>query len=94
MTDPDFITRLNGAGLLTTEILYYRPDHPKLLQSFVWQTLDEAPRYPRLARFLDHWRQEIEAVIHSIRIAYANTVTPVEWRNADLELNITGQRLH
>ena len=59
----EFERRLKGATLLTAEVLYYMPDHPSLLQSFMWQLLDEAPRYPRLAAFLDHWRREIEAVI-------------------------------
>ena len=59
----EFERRLQGATLLTAEVLYYMPDHPRLLQTFMWQLLDEAPRYPRLAAFLDHWRREIEAVI-------------------------------
>lgn len=79
----DFEARLNGAGLLTTEILYYMPDYPKLLQTFAWQTMDTAPEFARLAKFLDHWRREIDAVIHSIRIAHADYVGPSGWRNVD-----------
>ena len=79
----EFEARLNGAGLLTTEILYYMPDHPKILQSFTWQTEDKAPEFARLAQFLDHWRREIEAVIHSIRIAHADWCGPQGWRNVD-----------
>lgn len=78
----DFEARLNGAGLLTTEILYYMPDYPKLLQSFTWQTVDKAPEFARLSEFLDFWRREIEAVIHSIRIAHADYVGPSGWQNA------------
>jgi len=87
--DVEFTSRLSGAGLLTTEVLYYLPDHPSLLQSFLWQTLDEAPKFPRLARFLDHWRRDIEAVIHSIRIAHADWIGPPEWRavNGEFCLN-------
>ena len=48
----DFERRLKGATLLTAEVLYYMPDHPRLLQSFMWQLVDEAPRYPRLVAFL------------------------------------------
>lgn len=80
--DPDFVKRLGGAGLLTTEILYYLPDHRRILQSFVWQTLDTAPLFPRLHRFLEHWRHEIDAVIHSIRIAHADWTGPAELRHA------------
>ena len=78
--DRDFVERLSGKGLLTTEVLYYRPDCQGLLQSFVWQTLDTAPHFPRLARFLSHWRTEIEAVIHSIRIAHGDWTGPAEIR--------------
>jgi uncharacterized protein Usg len=87
--DDDFRRRLQGASLLTADILYYRPDHPLLLQSFTWQTLDTAPAFPRLTTFLDHWRREIEAMIHSIRIAHASLLTPADMRIVDgvLKLN-------
>ena len=84
----DFEARLQGAGLLTTEILYHMPDHPKLLQTFVWQTMDKAPEFARLSQFLDFWRREIEAVIHSIRIAHADYVGPSGWRNVDEILRV------
>lgn len=80
--DGEFAQRLKGATLLTAEVLYYMPDHPSLLQTFMWQTLDEAPRYPRLSRFLDHWRREIEAVIHSVRVAHGQPLDVPQWRHA------------
>lgn len=86
--DEDFAVQLRGARLTTTEVLYHMPDYPGLLQSFMWQTYDVAPEYPRLHQFLDHWRREIEAVIHSVRVAHAGLIHPAEWRGADLyELN-------
>ena len=88
MHHDDFRQQLAGGGLLTAEIIYYRPDFPKLLQSFVWQTVDKAPKFPRLADFLDHWRREIEAVIHSINIAHADLVRPAEVRLVDGELKL------
>jgi uncharacterized protein Usg len=75
--------RLAGQGMLTAEIHYWMPDTPSLLQLFVWQTLDEAPHFPRLHRFLDHWRREIEATLHSIRIAHSALVKPAEVRMVD-----------
>ena len=39
----DFETQLRGGRLTTAEVLYYMPDHPSLLQRFMWQTLDVAP---------------------------------------------------
>lgn len=81
--DRDFMSRLEGGGLLTTEILYYMPDHRNVLQSFVWQTMDVAPRFPRLHAFLDHWRREVEAMIHSIHIAHSDWIGPAQLRTID-----------
>lgn len=86
--DEDFAAQIGGKGVLTTEILYYRPDCRALLQSFVWQTMDIAPRFPRLAQFLDHWRREIDAVIHSIRIAHADYVGPTNFHVVNGELRL------
>jgi uncharacterized protein Usg len=74
--------QLEGWRLTTTEVLYYMPDHPKLIQSFVWQTLDLAPRYPRLRKFLDFWKAEIDAVIHSVRMATGEELAPSRMRMA------------
>ncbi len=80
MADIELQRRLEGWRLTTAEVLYYMPDHPRLLQSFVWQTLDLAPRYPRIAQFLDYWKREIEAVIHSVRIAGSEELAPAKLR--------------
>ena len=78
-----FLKQLEGYGLLTAEISYYMPDHPSLLQLFVLQQYDVAPRFPMLHEFLDHWRREIEATLHSIRIAHNHLIGPAEWRAVD-----------
>jgi uncharacterized protein Usg len=72
----DFEAQLRGKRLTTAEVLYYSPDHPGVLQSFLWQTLDEGPDFPRIQRFLAFWRREIDAVIHSVAITSAPQVTP------------------
>lgn len=79
----EFEQRLKGATLLTAEVLYYMPKHPTLLQTFMWQTLDEAPKFPRLEKFLDFWRREIDAVIHSVRVASGEPLSPAAWRKVD-----------
>lgn len=86
--DQDFAAQMGGKGVLTTEILYFRPDYRSLLQSFVWQCMDEAPKFPRLAQFLDHWRREIDAVIHSIHVAHADWVGPAEFRAVNKEFRL------
>jgi uncharacterized protein Usg len=79
MTDSDFGRRLGGERLTTAEVLYYLPDHPALLQRFLWQTLDFSPDYPRVRRFLDFWRREIDAVIHSVTLSAAGLVAPARF---------------
>ena len=74
--------QLSGKRLTTAEVLYYMPDHPALLQTFLWQTLDEAPDYPRIQRFLDFWRREIDAVIHSVAITSVGEIRPGRARSA------------
>jgi uncharacterized protein Usg len=83
MASPEFLKQLNGYGLTTAEIHYYMPDHPSLLQMLVWQHYDVAPQFPVLKDFLDHWRREIEAALHSVRIAHQRLIGPTEWRAVD-----------
>ena len=66
--------QLRGKRLTTAEVLYYMPDHPSLLQRFMWQTLDIAPDYPRVHQFLEFWRREIDAVIHSVNVTAVGEV--------------------
>ncbi|MEM5582304.1 Usg family protein [Roseibium sp. AS2] len=85
-TSSDFEKRLLGYGLLTAEIVYRLPDHPRFLQSFLLQTEDMAPGFPELTRFLDFWEKEIEGRIHSVRVAHQNLIEPVDFRYADGEI--------
>ena len=83
MTSRDFLKQIEGYGLTTAEISYYMPDHPALIQLFIWQEYDVWPRFPVLHGFLDHWRREIEAAVHSVRIAHKHLIGPAEWRAVD-----------
>lgn len=85
----DFELRLKGYSLLTAEIIYWMPDHHELLQSFVWQTMDLAPDFPRLHQFLDYWREHIEATLHSVQITHASLVGPADlnWVNREYRLH-------
>ena len=78
MHTSEFEEQLNGKRLTTVDVLYYFPDQPSLIQSFVWQTLDVAPHFPRMQKFLEYWRREIDAVIHSVTISSAGGVTPAK----------------
>lgn len=82
----DLERQMQNYRLTTAEILYHMPDHPDLLQSFIWQTLDIAPRYPVLRRFLDYWETNIEGKLHSVRIGQRGIVSAAEFRTANVEL--------
>jgi uncharacterized protein Usg len=72
--------QLAGYRLTTAEILYHMPDHPHLLQTFVWQFMDMAPRYPKLADFLAFWEHNIDGPIHSVNVAGKRVIDAGEIR--------------
>ena len=80
--------QLNGYRLTTAEILYHLPDHPHLLQSFLWQQLDLAPRYPELRRFLDFWARNLDGKLHSVKVAQAKLIAPPRWQHAAVSLSL------
>jgi uncharacterized protein Usg len=77
------ILRIRDWHVTTAELLYHLPDHPHVLQSYVWQKVDHAPEFPELARFLDFWRREIDGPLHSVRVATAALTRPAELRYAN-----------
>jgi len=80
--------QLNDYRLTTAEILYHMPDHPDLLQTYVWQELDLAPRFPILRKFLNFWTSELEGRLHSVRVASAGLISPGEMRHTGLLLTL------
>jgi len=72
--------QLNNFRLTTAHILYHMPDHPGLLQSFVWQNLDMAPKFPALTKFLDFWEHNLDGKVHRVRVANAQLIKPAEFR--------------
>jgi uncharacterized protein Usg len=73
--------QLKGYGLTTAEILYRMPDHPVMLQTYVWQEYDIAPKFPVLLGFLNFWKREIEGALHSVRYTHKRLISPSEWRS-------------
>lgn len=80
--------QLQDYRLTTAEILYRLPDHPDILQTYLWQELDIAPRYPVLRKFLDFWQRELEGPVHSVRIASVGLVQPARWRHANASFSV------
>jgi uncharacterized protein Usg len=83
MADPNFVAQLTGSSLTTAEILYRMPDHPGVLQTFLWQDYDIAPRFPRLSAFLLYWRDHLDGPLYRVTVAHKKLVSPAELRLVD-----------
>jgi len=77
--DRSFVAQLANYRLTTAEILYWMPDHRHVLQSFVWQNLDLAPKFPALEKFLDFWDRNLDGKLHRVRVANAQLIKPAEF---------------
>ena len=88
MADRDFLRQLAGYSLTTAEIIYRLPDHPALLQSYIWQEYDLAPRFPKLKSFLDFWAAKLEGKLYKVTVAHARLIRPAELRLADAEIRL------
>jgi uncharacterized protein Usg len=77
---PDFLKQLAGYGLATARILYHLPDHPRFLQTFVWQDYDIAPEFPVLTKFLAFWQQKLDGPLHSVMVGHTKLIRPAEIR--------------
>lgn len=75
--------QLRGYRLTTAEVVYHLPDHPSLLQTFVWQTMDIAPNFPLVRKFLDYWDRNLEGRLHSVNVMSTSLIKPAEFRIAD-----------
>lgn len=75
-----WLQKLLTHRLTTAEILYHMPDHPALLQTYVWQDYDLAPRFPVLKTFLDFWESKLDGKLHSVRVVSARVVSSSEVR--------------
>ena len=87
MSDPK--QQLRDYRLTTAEIIYHLPDHPDLLQSFIWQKLDLAPDFPELRRFLEFWSRNLDGKLHSVRVGQAQYSGRPRFRHV-----IAGSRLN
>jgi uncharacterized protein Usg len=84
----DLKRQLEGYRLTTAEILYQLPDHPSLLQHYIWQEYDMAPRFPILSGFLKFWQENLEGRLHSVTVASSQLIRPREFRLASTALNM------
>jgi uncharacterized protein Usg len=89
MVDRAFLEQLQGFSLTTAEILYRLPDHPSLLQTYIWQDYDQSPKFPKLRGFLDFWSTNLEGRLFKVRVAHKILISTNELKlvTAELKLN-------
>jgi uncharacterized protein Usg len=88
MVDKSFTLQLQDYRLTTAEIIYRLPDHPSFLQSYIWQELDIAPKFPVLNKFLTFWERELQGQLYHVKVMSAGIITPAEYRFADAEFRV------
>lgn len=88
MLQLNVLRKWKGYGLTTASILYGMPDHPTVLQTYVWQDYDLAPLFPELRRFLEFWRRELEGPLHSVSVAHKQLVGDEQIRTVAAELRL------
>ncbi len=70
----DFRKQVLGYGLTTAQILYRMPDHPSLLQTYVWQDYDLFPQLPALQVFLVFWQEKLYGPLFSVTVAHSKLI--------------------
>jgi uncharacterized protein Usg len=88
MVSADFRRQLEGYGLTTAHIHYRRPDHPWLLQTYIWQEYDLCPKFPVLQKFLAFWQNSLEGPLHSVIVAHSGLISPAEIRALGSEFRL------
>ena len=88
MTDAALVRQLEGFSLTTAEILYRLPDYPRLLQSYIWQEYDLAPRFPKLTDFLGFWTTNLDGALYRVRVAHRRLIAPQEFNFIEGELRL------
>ncbi|WP_018267127.1 usg protein [Methylosinus sp. LW4] len=85
MASREFRRMLEGYGLTTANIFYRLPDHPAIMQSYIWQDYDLQPEFPQLRKFLDFWQRSLDGRLHSVQVAHSGLIRPAEISLVDKE---------
>ena len=88
MARSDLQSMLDGYSLTTAEILYRLPDHPALLQSYIWQDFDLHPRFPRLKSFLDFWEAHLDGPLYRVTVSHRRLIAPADMKILDAQFAI------
>lgn len=78
---------INKKRIVTVNVLYYIPNYQNLIQEFLWQTEDIVPELYRVHKFLNFWKNNIDAIIKEIIVSYA-AKNKTEFLKLDKEFNL------
>ena len=82
----DIERQLSGYRLTTAEIIYRLPNHLALLQHYIWQALDLAPKLRELHKFMGFWERKIEGPLYQVKVANVEILRPSRARHVDHSL--------
>ena len=88
MASSGFARQLAGYGLTTADILSRLPDHPSILQEYIWQDYDLAPSFPELKRFLAFWQVSLEGKLFRVTVAHKDLLGPVDFSTVSAEFRL------
>jgi uncharacterized protein Usg len=88
MASAEFVRQMDGYGLTTADILYRLPDHPSILQEYVWQAYDLAPSFPELNRFLAFWEAKLEGKLYRVTVAHKTIIGQSELKAVRSEFRL------
>jgi uncharacterized protein Usg len=88
MAAREFARQLEGFGLTTADILYRLPDHPSILQEYVWQDYDLCPGFPELRKFLAFWEAKLEGRLYRVTVAHKSLIGPADLRTVAAEFRL------
>jgi uncharacterized protein Usg len=74
---------LRDFRLTTANIFYHFPDHPSLLQTYLWQEYDKTPDFPVLKKFLNFWERELDGKLHSVVVESCKIIKPSDFKVVD-----------
>jgi uncharacterized protein Usg len=84
----DFRRQIEGFGLTTADITYRLPDHPHLLQQYIWQEYDKAPTFPELNRFLEFWQAKLDGLLYKVTVCHKALIGPQELKAIGREFRL------
>lgn len=82
----NFEKMLHNYHLTTANIFYHFPDHPHLLQSYIWQEFDLLPALPNLHNFLHFWEHSLDGKLHSVEITHSRLLKRSDFDLIDGEI--------